>query len=470
MNFTMRPNVLVFLTDDHGQWASGCYGNTELHTPTMDWLAQTGARMTNAFTPCPVCSPARASFWTGRIPSAHGVHDHLNNPEHPGLDGQANLAMSLRDAGYRTALCGKWHCHAWGETPQPGFDFWFSQWRGTNARAGDQPFSENGEKRDLHGQQAPMITDAALRFLRGETGGAQASDEPFFLFVGYTDTHAPFTTLPERLVSKYRGATFRDIPDESPDDLPLHQRNDYFLKPPDEEVFRESLAQYYASVTLIDEQMGRILDELEGLGRLDNTLIIYTADHGHMNGHHGVMTKGNATVPQNFLEESIRIPLLARWPGKITEGTVRGEPADLCDLCVTLAEVANAEIPAGAVPSPGKSLRPLWAGNPAEEWRSWQFCEYGNAQMIRDAGGFKLVRRQPAAEAQYPDEFYDLNTDPRETGNRIDDLNFSEEIERLQTKLEEHLDEFTDPANRGADCSRQPRPNDKPIWEAQPLE
>ena len=124
------PNILIFMTDDHGQWASNCYGTHEIHSPTMDHLAATGTRMTRAFTPSPVCSPARACFFTGRLPSQHGIHDWIHEPHaigraHPGLRGQTTIAQILHDAGYHTALSGKWHCgESW--VKQPGFDRWFS--------------------------------------------------------------------------------------------------------------------------------------------------------------------------------------------------------------------------------------------------------------------------------------------------------------------------------------------------------
>ena len=120
----------MFLTDDHGQWAQHAYGNSELKTPNMDRLADQGVRMNQAITPCPVCSPARASFFTGRMPSQHGVTDWLNDtqcPDHPGLKGQTLISDLLKKAGYNTGLVGKWHCGAERE-PKPGFDKYFSYW------------------------------------------------------------------------------------------------------------------------------------------------------------------------------------------------------------------------------------------------------------------------------------------------------------------------------------------------------
>lgn len=424
------PNLLVFLTDDHGQWASRCYGTPALHTPSLDWLATTGARFPNAYTPCPVCSPARASFWTGKIPSAHGIHDFLFHREHPGITGQSHLGDQLQAAGYRTALCGKWHCHAKGETPQPGFDFWFSQWEGTNARFGNQPFSDQGERRDFHGHQAPIITDTAIRFLREHQ--AQEESQPFFLFVGYTETHSPFKSLPERLVAPHR----------LQDPLPIER--EAFADahgipgtpaPEDETAFREQLAQYFASVEMIDEQVGRILDELEGQGLLDDTLIVYTSDHGHMNGQHGLLNKGNATTPQNFPEESIRVPLLIRPAGGAPTQTPELR-VDHCDLHATLREAAGLALEPQPG-SPGRSFLATLQGETPLDWRGDQFGDYGNARMIRSAEGFKLIRRYPGPNGQFPDEFYDLTVDPRETRNLIADPTYEEQMQALDDRLHE---------------------------------
>ena len=145
-----RPNILVFLTDDHGQWLQEAYGNSEVQTPNMSRIARNGVRMNNAFTTCPVCSPARASFFTGRMPSQHGIHDWIEEKTqayaYPWLKGQTLISELLKAAGYNTGLVGKWHC---GEEryPHPGFDRWFSYWVNQYPHFGQQNFSDPGEAR-----------------------------------------------------------------------------------------------------------------------------------------------------------------------------------------------------------------------------------------------------------------------------------------------------------------------------------
>lgn len=450
------------MTDDHGPWAMHNAGCHELHTPSMDWIATTGARFTQATTPCPVCSPARASFHTGSIPSHHGIHDYLQEPElvgdHPGLSGQLTIAQLLKANGYRTGLCGKWHCGE-PEVPQPGFDEWFTMSKGTNAKFGRQPFCHNGKAVEMHGQQAPMITDQAVNFLRD----AAENDMPFFLYVGYTDTHSPFATLPERLVERYRYATFDDIPREKPDD-----RHALVRWPADNEAeFREKNAQYYASVTHIDEQVGRLLDELESQGNLENTLVIYTSDHGHNNGHHGFFTKGNCTVPQNFYDESIGVPLVMRWPGQIKPGTVRPEPVDHCDLFATVLDAARVELSdeeRKTLNSPGRSMLDLLMRDGVKDWRDAQFCEYGNARMIRTREA-KLIRRYPGPNGHFRDEYFDLTRDPREHHNAIDDPAYAEAIDKLSKKLDDYFARYENPEKSGVNIALQPKCNNHHPWE-----
>ena len=178
-----RPNILVFLTDDHGQWLQQAYGNSEVQTPNMSRIARNGVRMTNAFTTSPVCSPARASFFTGRMPSQHGIHDWIEETKqayaYPWLKGQTLISQLLKASGYHTGLVGKWHC---GEEryPHPGFDFWFSYWVNQYPHSGLQNFSDNGKHVTADGFQSPFLTEQAIRFLKDHYAGEKTSQSPFF--------------------------------------------------------------------------------------------------------------------------------------------------------------------------------------------------------------------------------------------------------------------------------------------------
>ncbi len=455
------PNILLFQTDDHGQWASSPYGNREIISPTLQWLADTGIRMDRAFTPCPVCSPARASTLTGLLPSQHGIHDYLQEltvgRDHPGIAPFITLAMRLQQAGYFTGHCGKWHAGRAFQT-QPGYNFYVAPHR-TNARFGEQPFHDNGRDLMHHGHQAPIITNAVLRFL--DQHAATAGDRPFFCYVGYTDTHSPHTSQPQRLVHLYRDCTFAEVPDETFSPTHIYAR---IPAPADPAEQRDHLRQYYAAVTTIDEQIGRIIDELDSRGQLDNTLIVYTSDHGHMNGHHGLYSKGNATIPQTLIDESIRVPLLMRWPGILRPGTCDAF-VDHCDLYETLLDAAG-------VPSsqdgPGRSCLPLLRGENVS-WRDAQFCEYANARMIRTADK-KLIVRYPGPNGHWPDEFYDMAIDPRERTNRIDDPAYATIIAELRQRIETHFTQYEDPARTGLRAWEQPRHNNWEVWALTPEE
>lgn len=456
------PNILVVMADDHGQWASGPYGNRDVQTPAMDYLARRGVRMANAYTPTPVCSPARASFFTGRLPSQHGIQDYLQEVQFPDTDwlaGETTLPQLLQGAGYHTGLVGKWHCGRSWLTPS-GFDSWLSYAQTQFPHRGTQHFVENGTPVVHEGYQTPFLTGKALQFLR-----ERDDSRPFFLFVGYVDTHSPFADHPERLVSRYRQAAIADMPLEEVDTSRGWAR---FPAPRDPAERLERLAQYYAAVTLIDEQLGALLDDLEGRDELANTLVVYTADHGHMNGQHGLYTKGNATVPQNFYEESIRIPLLLHWPSTLPAGAVCAAPVDHLDLFQTLLDAAQCRLdPAFAAERryPGRSYLPLLQGQPMN-WRDGQYGEYGNARMLRTER-YKLIRHYAPHAGIYPDELYDLLDDPRESANRIADPALAVTISSLDARLEAHFARYEQPDRSAQAILSQPPCNPVEPWRLQ---
>ena len=435
-----HPNILVVLTDDHGRWATGCYGNPAVRSPTLDWLARTGVRMDRAFTPSPVCSPARASFFTGQMPSAHGIHDWIEEwdpvgQRHPGLRGQTTLAMRLQRAGYHTGLFGKWHC-GHSREPQPGFDRWFSYADSQFPHRGRIAFSDDGRRIEHDGFQSESITREAVNYLKQRL----PDERPVFAVVGYVNTHSLYRDQPERLVDRFRGHDFAEVPQE-PVDLPQGKATIPWTGTAEER--REKLAQYYAAVTCIDGHVGRLIDAIGAAGQLENTLIVYTADHGNMNGQHGLDSKGNATIPQNFYEESVRVPCLLRWPVVLEGGGVSDVFVDLCDLHATLLDAAGVE-PAGG---PGRSCLPLLRGH-GGTWRDAYFGEYGNARCIRTAR-YKLIQRHPGPAGHWDHELYDLHDDPRETHNLAGSSAHAERIAGLSRRLDQFFAEHADAERSG---------------------
>jgi arylsulfatase A-like enzyme len=464
---TRRPNLLVFLTDDHGQWAQQAYGNSELLTPNMDRLAARGTRMTQAFTTCPVCSPARASFFTGRMPSQHGIHDWLEEkkdaPIHPGLKGQTLISELLQQGGYHTGLVGKWHC-GMSQQIQPGFDYWFSYWINQFPHVGKQQFSNQGKLEIARGQQSPLLTDRALEFLRQHRSTESAKEKPFFLFVSYVDPHNPHSQAPEDLVHRYGAATFRDIPVES--FAPCHGKA---IVPAQKnpQAARKMQMEYYGAVSSVDREVGRVLAELDAGGEMDNTLIVYTSDHGLNAGHHGLWEKGNATVPQNFLEESTRVSCTVSWPaGGIRRNATCEDFVSHPDLWATLLDVAGASPDAktaAAIHSPGVSYLPQLRGQTALSWRKTMISEYGNARMAR-TDRYKLIRRYPYKGVNFPDELYDLQADPRETVNRHQDAGLQPVVDELSSQIDRFFADYTVPGHSGLDLEHQPECSPVSPW------
>ena len=458
----MKPNIVVMLSDDHAQWAAGCYGNSELRTPSMDWLAATGTRMQNAMTITPVCSPARATFWTGLYPSQHGIHDYIGTGDYrdgPWIESETTLGEILANAGYRCGLFGKWHCGT-PDIARRGFEDWFCIGSRTGPHAGLQEYAHNGSRHTEVGYQTAVTTDAALRFIgRAIDGRAGSDDRPFFAFIGPVATHSPFADHPERLVESYRGSRFPDIPSE-----PAHPFGRFTgegRKAGTADI-REWQAQYYAAVTEIDEQLGRVIDLLDQRGELENTIVVYTADHGLNVGHHGLFGKGNATRPLNMLEESVRIPMIAGGWNGLFGRQARSEFVDHADLFRTLADAAGAELPRDRV-YPGRSFLPMLTDAAAiPDWKNAQLGEYGDLRMAR-THRHKLIRRH----GRGADQLFDLTADPRETTNVITLPEYADTVRRLDRELERGFAHAVDSPKSGLRVAELREHNPVEAWRGE---
>ena len=462
---TRPPDIVLFLADDHGQWAAGPYGNDEVETPTLDLLAASGLLMADATSPAPVCSPARISLMTGRMPSQHGVHDFLSEQpdfDHDWLAGEVLLPELLQQAGYRTALIGKWHCSATSLEPARGFDRWLSydqgpeDWPNQYLHHGRVHLSDQGTPISVDGFQLEHLGRAAREFI-----AAGDPEQPYFLVFAPTDTHEPIVGHPEGLVERYRNADLDEVP--TGETSPFPAAYGAAVAPEDHS---ETLAQYYAAVSHQDAELAKILDLVEAQGGLQNTLVIYTSDHGMMVGQHGLIGKSNATLPQNLYEESIRVPMILRWPGGFPEtGITLDLPFDHLDLFQTILEAAGVELSEELqrrIDSPGRSLLPRLR-DPETDWRRYRFTEHGNARQIND-GRHKLVRRYPPLDPRFGDELYDLEADPRETINLVDSPDYSEVGAELSAALDRHFERYEVPEHSGRTVIDQPPCNGMEPW------
>jgi len=453
-------NIIIILNEDHGQWALSSYGNRDVNTPTLDYLARTGVQMENAFTPIPVCSPSRACLLTGRYPSQHGMHDYLANQDdevenNPWLENEIFLSQLLSNAGYQVALSGKWHLGN-DHLPQAGFEYWFTHSHHYPIEhGGPHIYSDQGDFITITGHKTQILTDRAISFLRERN-----PKQPFFLLLSNTASHAPWNRHPERLVDQYRHQTFESISDDVA--YPFGKQNlestfDTRLQP------QEAQAQYYAAASQIDEATGRIMDELEANGLRESTLLIFTSDHGLNCGQHGMWGKGNATFPYNMVDESIRIPLIFNQPGYLYQGQRRNEYVDHCDIFQTLVDYAGLELPErGENYFPGLSFLPILnnSGSLKEDWRNHQICEYGDLRMLRTET-HKLILRYHEEGAN---ELFDIKKDCRETVNIYSEKEMQPLVERLTVKMNNFFARYEDPVKSGLNVKKLPRHNKTESW------
>ena len=446
-----KPNIVFILSDDQGAWALGCAGNPEIKTPNLDKLAASGIMFNNFFCASPVCSPARASILTGTIPSVHGVHDWLRggNLDHDKLshlksearyqdfDSEHKPISYLKDFttytdvlaenGYNCALSGKWHL---GDSinPQHGFSSWF-----TIGRGGCEYFNadvvKNGEVMYETDYITDVITDNALTTLDHLCD----NDAPFYLSVHYTSPHSPWDEAnhQKEYLDMYRDCEFLSVPD-----VETHPWDAGTAPSGKGEVRKELLRGYFASITSMDHNIGKIINKLEQKGELENTIIIFTSDNGMNMGHHGIWGKGNGTVPQNMFDTSVKVPFIVNYKDKIKPG-VCDKLISHYDIFPTLMEyldlpfVAKQRIIGSSFA--GVLCDMLDVNNKTTGDFVVVFDEYGPVRMIRNIR-WKYIHRYPYG----PHELYDLSVDADEENNLVGLPEYSD----IQAKLKEDLDGF----------------------------
>ena len=419
-----RTNVVMFMTDDHGAWATGAYGCRDMHTPHIDRLASSGVRFRNAFACTPVCSPSRMTYMTGTMPSAHGVQDWLLPEDSFGpasprwLEGHTAYTEVLARNGYNLGMCGKWHMGR-DDQAQAGFHYWATV-PGGGGTYRDPEFVHNGEKRKVTGFKTDAVGDFALEFLNQQRTG-----NPFYLLVPFYAPHTPYDFQPEAYRQWYVDSQFPCFPD-----APMSPWQNPGLK----EMFgkREPKLAYSALVTGADHNIGRILTRLEELHLREDTLVIFTADQGWNAGHHGVWGKGNGTIPFNMYEESLRVPLIWNQPGRIPAGKAPDPLVSSYDYFPTILEYLglSAEADRRRV---GRSYADFLRGR-TPRWRDRLYFEYAYVRGIRTAN-LKYVER---AEG-WPTELFDLEADPRESRSVAEAPEYRRQRDAFHVELTRHF-------------------------------
>ena len=431
-----QPNIICILSDDQGAWALGSAGNPEIRTPHLDRLAEEGMRFSNFFCTSPVCSPARASLLTGRIPSQHGVQDwiregNLGENAIEYLEGQTAYTEILAENDYVCGVSGKWHL---GDSirPQKGFHHWYVHQFGGGPYYG-APMIRDGKLVVEDKYITEAITDDAIAFF-----DEQAGKQPFYLSVHYTAPHDPWmNSHPQEMVDSYEDCPFSSIPNE-----PKHPWQ--IDTAPWGDNRKENLKGYFAAVTAMDQQIGRIIEKIEAMGIRENTLICFLSDNGFNCGHHGIWGKGNGTFPQNMYDTSVKVPAIFSQPGHIPIGTVCEELVSGYDFMPTLLDYVGLENDE-ADQLPGQSFYSLLKGKQAKPHDHVViYDEYGPVRMIRTKE-WKYIHRYPYG----PHELYHLAKDPDEKANLIENQTYQDILIEMKRKLEDWFFQYVNPALDG---------------------
>ncbi|MEP5152924.1 sulfatase-like hydrolase/transferase [Planktotalea sp.] len=489
-----RPNILFICTDQQRGDSLGCTGATWAMTPNLDQLAAQGALFENCYVQNPVCSPSRASLFTGKYPSNHGLY--ANGVPLP--EGQHMFTKSLSDAGYDCGMIGKQHlspCDTWRTEPRQDDGYRVFEWaHGPNHRALENDYhlwlrkthpeiyqgifpdagaNENTEYSNRARTGTPIdhvpkeahyshwVAERAINFI--ETPRHEA--EPFFLMANFFDPHHSFGAPDE----------FRSMIDADAIPDPITKPNELEEKPAAHTAYseksysgtapgfqdytadeiKEIRAQYWAMIALVDNEVGRILAALEDAGHLENTLVIFSSDHGEMLGNHRQLLKG----PQLY-DDLTRVPLIVRWPAVIEKEQSLSNLVQWIDLSATVLEASGCALGSAVQ---GQSLLPLLKQETTKGPRPWAMTEYRYSGFATDPlimttmvrfEDWKLIvwHSDPACGTQRDGELYDLANDPNELHNLFHNQSYASQRRMMKNVM---LSAMMDSEDHTAPKSRQ---------------
>ncbi len=421
-----RPNFVFIFTDDQRYDAMSCAGHPFMLTPNMDRIAKEGVRFKNAFVTLSLCAPSRSCYLTGMYPHKTGV---VNNSVNMRKD-VTLFPELLQKAGYDTAFIGKWHI-AGEAVPQRGFNKWVS-FKGQGVYI-DPPLNVDGEQIKKTGYMTDILTDYAVDWLKHPRKG------PFLLYMPHKACHSPM--VPAVRHSKLyedqkigRPANFDDNLEGRPEwfKLGIEKGHDFRNALGDPKEFDEYVKNYDRTLMAVDDSIGRIYKTLEEMGELDNTVIVFASDNGFFLGEHHRIDK------RTMNEESIRIPMMMRYPKLVKPGQVRDEMVLNMDIAPTFLELAGVKIPDTVQ---GRSWCGLFKGG-EKAWRKDFMYEYFEDPGFKRTPTMYGIRTDRWKYVEYPDvkdlsEMYDLKNDSAEMHNLAQDPKHASVLAGLRKRLQE---------------------------------
>ncbi len=456
-----KPNVILIFVDNHPANMLGCAGNDEVHTPHLDSLAAQGTRFSDAYCPNAMCSPCRASVLTGLMPSQHGIHTWLDDavidtwPEKWNAIAEFyTLPERLVEEGYDTALIGKYHLGI-ADEPQNGFREWVTLQIGHVLSFYDNAMIDNGKRVTHPGHSVDYFTQRAVDYI-GDRGNAP--DQPFFMFLTYPAPYGHWPSIQgepnNRFAERYRNTPFNSVPREGVsgslvnwllvrhDKVPGEKDHGYvedMIQIPND---MPTLRNYYSQMSMVDEGVGNVLAALDNSGLSEDTLVIYTSDHGMSLGEHGFWGHGEDTWPSNTFREANHIPLIVRPPGGPGGDRVEQRLVGTTDIFATILDYSGAASP-GKDETASRSLRRLIEGSESD-WNDAVFMEQEETRSIRTPEWLFMRRFEPTSY-NFDHELFDLTQDPDERNNVANDPSYRSVVDELSARIEAYFEKYSDP-------------------------
>ncbi|MCG7311048.1 sulfatase [Brachybacterium sp. ACRRE] len=478
-----RPNIVFIMSDDHAAHAISAYGAGLNSTPCLDRIAQEGVRMDDVFCTNSICTPSRASILTGTYSHVNGVATIYTEIDHR----LPTFPEVLRDSGYATGLFGKWHLGLSEQSRPRGFDDW-------------RIFPNQGEYRDplmigptgeetVEGYATDLVTDMSLDWL-GRVREERPED-PFCLLVHHKAPHRPWVPHerhrdlypvgsipePETLFDDHEGRSevIRDLHMTIADHLTeadIKEAVPEELRGEDARVertrwkYQRYMRDYLQTVQAIDDGVGRVLDELDELGVADDTLVIYTSDQGFFLGDHGWYDK------RLMFRESLRMPVLVRWPQRIPAGSTCEDIGTNVDFAATILDAAGIDARTAMPRQQGRSLLPVMGGETPSDWPQSMYYRYWeHLDVDHNAPAHYGVRTHDFLFVDYYGdgmgapgssddrlteelELYDLRADPAELHNVAHDPGYAEALARMQDELARLQEQYEDHPYTGPSTPR----------------